>query len=259
MNQELELLKTQFNNRIRVEEKRPGIRQLFVPLFHEDGDLVDIFIEESPYPNKLRISDHGMSLMRLSYSFEVDSDRKERIFQNILSEYGMSESGGNIFVDIDPNDLYPTVLRFAQAAAQVSSMRRYRREVVQSLFFESLEKTVSEKLQRFNPRRNYLPLAEQTDYEADYVFNDRPKPVFLFGVNSERTARLATISLLKFLNESLTFTGAVVLDSLDSLGKKDQSRLMSAADKLFPSLDDFEENGERFLERELDSTSGFGG
>jgi len=245
-----ESLGKQFNDRLRVVDKRPGIVQLFAPLYHEDGDIVDIFLEQSSeQSDRIRICDHGMTLMRLSYSYDLNTPKKNEIFHQILSENGVNETEGNIFIDTEPDELYPAILQFAQIVAKVSSMRMYRREVVRTMFFEMLDEVVQTKLSRFNPQKSYFPLPEQKAYEVDYCFNSRKRPLFLFGVNSPDRSKLATISCLKFQTEKQKFYGAVVLENLDVLGKKDEVRLLSASDKVFPSLDDLRENGERFLER----------
>jgi hypothetical protein len=214
--------------------------------------MVDMFLEQSPaQQDKVRICDKGMTLMRLSYSYDIDTPNKELILGRILSENGVCEQNGNLFIDAHPDGLCPAILQFAQTVARVSNMRMFRREVIHSLFFEMLAEVVDEKLRGFNPRHPYYPLPDQEEYQVDYCFNGRDRPVYLFGVNNSPTARLAIISSLKFQNENLRFYGAVVLDSLDSLGKKDQARLLSATDKVFPSLDDLRENGGRFLNREV--------
>ena len=80
----LELLKQQFNGHVAFRERRPDVVQVLAPLFHEDGDMVDIFIDESRNgSNKVRISDHGMTLMRLTYSYDLDTENKQRIFNRI--------------------------------------------------------------------------------------------------------------------------------------------------------------------------------
>jgi hypothetical protein len=38
----LDHLRSEFNGHIAFKEKRPGILQVFAPLFHEDGDMIDI-------------------------------------------------------------------------------------------------------------------------------------------------------------------------------------------------------------------------
>ena len=77
----LDLLKEQFNHQVAFRERRPGILQLIAPLYHDDGDMMDIFLEATNgKQERIRICDHGMTLMRLSYSFELDTPNKERIF-----------------------------------------------------------------------------------------------------------------------------------------------------------------------------------
>jgi hypothetical protein len=52
-------------------------------IYHEDGDMVDIFLENPPNGNGdrlVRVCDHGMTLMRLSYSYDLDTPKKEEIF-----------------------------------------------------------------------------------------------------------------------------------------------------------------------------------
>ena len=80
----LDVLKEQFNSRVDFKEKRPGIMQLIAPFYHEDGDMVDIFLTETP-SGKIQVCDYGMTLMRLSYSYELDTPNKERIFTKVLS------------------------------------------------------------------------------------------------------------------------------------------------------------------------------
>jgi hypothetical protein len=248
----LDLLRAQFNDRVAFREKRPGVHQLIAPLYHEDGDMLDIILEQPPGGNGLiRVCDHAMTLMRLSYSFELDTPKKEQIFKRILDENGIQETNGNLFIDARPESLYPAVLQFAQVVSKVSSMRLFRREIIHSLFLEMLDEIIEARRARFPFQKPYYPLPDQEEYEVDYCFNGRPKPVFLFGVNTVSKARLVTISCQQFQIKRISFRSAVVLESLDLLGRKDQARLMSAADKEFPSLDDFQANGERFLERDL--------
>lgn len=246
----LDLLKAQFNNRIAFKDKRPGVTQLYAPLYHEDGDMVDIFLESKNGNGNIRVCDHGMTLMRLSYSFDVDTPNKERIFNKILSENNVFEENGNLYIDTKPESLYPTVLQFAQTVAKVSNMRLYKREVVQSLFYEILEEIIKEKLEQFHYKPQVFPLPERDDLEVDYKFDIKPYPVYLFGVKDTAKARLATICCLEFQRARLKFKGFVVHEDFDSLSKKDRNRITSATDKQFVSLDDFRTNAAQVFERE---------
>ncbi len=246
----LDLLKAQFNNRVDFREKRPGVLQLILPLYHEDGDMIDIFIESRNGNNIVRVSDCGMTLMRLSYSFGLDTPNKERIFSKILSENQVNEENGNLYIDTKPESLYPAILQFAQTVAKVSNMRLYKREVVQSLFYEILEEIIEERLKQYNPRPHIFPLPERDDLEVDYQFDIKPYPIYLFGVKDSAKARLATICCLEFQRAKLKFKGFVVHEDFDGLSKKDRNRITSATDKQFISLDDFRDNAQQVFERE---------
>ncbi len=248
----LDLLKQQFNGHLAFRERRPGVLQVLAPLFHEDGDMVDIFLDEpSNGSSKVRIGDHGLTLMRLTFTYDLDTDNKQRIFNRILSENRIQEQDGRLYIEAEPERLYPALLQFAQAVAKVSSMRYYKREVIQSLFYEQLAEFVEEKLAQFNPRKDTLPIPGQEEYEVDYEFDIGPRPLFLFGVKDNDKARLATISCLEFQRRNIPFKSVMVHQDFESgISKKDRTRITSASDKQFPSLDDFRINGPKFFERE---------
>lgn len=248
----LDQLQKEFNNRVTFREKRPGIVQLVAPLYHEDGDMMDIFLETVVLPNgqsSIRICDYGMTLMRLSYNFDVDTPNKERILERILVENQVTESNGNLCMEANPDALYPAVMQFAQTCAKVSSMRLYKREVIQSLFYEMLEEYIQSKLSKFHPEAKVLPLPNRDDLEADYRF-DLPVPILLFAVKDAAKARLTAISCLEFQRAAVRFKSFVVHEDFDDLARKDRSRITSVSDKQFISLEDFQMNATRVLELE---------
>ena len=65
--------------------------------------MVDIFLDLPKSPgDPIRISDHGMTLMRLSYSYEVDTPTKRKILDRILSENGVMEDRGRFYIETPP-------------------------------------------------------------------------------------------------------------------------------------------------------------
>jgi hypothetical protein len=248
----LDSLRERFNGRIAFRERRPDVLQVLAPLFHEDGDMVDIFLDEPVNgSSKIRIGDHGLTLMRLTYNYDLDTENKERIFNRILSENQVQEQDGRLYIEAEPERLYPALLQFAQTIAKVSSMQYYKREVIQSLFYEQLAEFVEERLAAYNPVRNTQPIPEHDEYEVDYRFDIDPRPLFLFGIKDNDKARLATISCLEFQRRRIPFKSVMVHQDFESgISKKDRIRITSASDKQFPSLDDFRENGPQFFERE---------
>jgi hypothetical protein len=246
----LDDLRQQFNGHIGFQEKRPGILQVFAPLFHEDGDMIDMFLDLPPNGgHTVRISDHGLTVMRLSYSYELDTPNKLRIFHRILSESGVQEQNGTLFMDTTWESLYPAILQFAQTVARVSSMQLFKREVIQSMFFELLQQFVEEKLGKYRPRPNVFPIPERDDLEVLFAF-ETARPVYLFGVKDNPQARLVTISCLEFQKRKLRFTSIAVHEEFENLSRKDRTRITNAADKQFTTLEDFREKAEEFFERE---------
>lgn len=248
----LEILKSSFNCRVEFREKRPGMIQVFAPLFHEDGDMVDIFLDIPKDSGKsVRISDHGMTLMRLSYSYDIDTDTKRRIFNRILSENGVEEDRGRLYINTSVERIYPALLQFAQTIAKVSSMQAFKREVVQSLFYEMLGDFVSSTLAKYHPIPNYMPMPGRDDLEVDWRLSLN-RDVFLFGVKETAKARLAALTCSQFQLAHLPFRSVIVHENFGSISKKDQSRITNVADKQFTSLNDFEEKAEVYFQREME-------
>ncbi len=246
----LERLREQFHHRIEIIEKRSGIYQLIVPFYHEDGDMIELYIDSEKSGNgTIRLTDFGMSTMRLSYSYDIDTENKEKIFHKMLSENGLQEESGTIVLNAPNELLYPSILQFVQGIAKICSMRYFKREVIESLFYEMLDEFVVEKLVKYKPQKSVLPIEKRDDLEVDYQFQPNGKPLYLFAVKDSAKARIATISCLEFQRADLNFESIVVHEDFEKLPRKDRVRLTNASDKQFTSLDDFKQNAVQYLER----------
>src|SRR5271157_5788142 len=102
------------------------------------------------------------------------------------------------------------ILQFAQTVAKISSMQYFKREVIQSLFYEQLAEFIEDRLGEYNPRARVLPIADHDEYEVDYQFDAGKRPLYLFGVKDSDKARLTTISCLEFQRRSLPFKSVMV-------------------------------------------------
>lgn len=245
------LLSAGFNSHVDVREKRPGVMKLIVPLFHEDGDMVDIFLEELD-DGHVRVSDRGLSLMRLSYNFDIDTENKDRIFKRILNENKVEDDCGNLFVDVAPEHLYPAVLHFGQTVAKVTNMGLYRREVIANLFYEMLHEKVTERLSEFSPQEDVIPLPQREELVVDFaLFEKSHTPIYIFGIKEKETPklRLTAVSCLEFQRNKLPFRSVVIHQDFESLTKTDRQIITNAVDKQFTSLDEFESSGKEAIER----------
>jgi hypothetical protein len=109
-------------------------------------------------------------------------------------------------------------------------------------------------LVHYRPQADYSPIAGRDDLEVDWHFGVRPRPIFLYGVKDNAKARLAALSCLEFQKRHVPFRSVIVHEDFENgLSRKDQTRITSAADKQFTSLDNFQEKAEEYFSREVEA------
>lgn len=245
----LNQIKQNFNNRIDFRTRGEDKIQILAPFYHEDGDMYDIFIEI--HGDRIRICDYGLSLMRLSYSYEIDTPKKEQILSQVLNDMEIQNDNGNLFIDTKLEHIVYAINRFALAISKIISMSNFRREVVKSLFYEDLQNFVTKDLLQFFPKDNYQPIERREDLIVDYYIPSAHKDIFLFGALDFNKTRLVSISCLEFLRNNIPFRSVVVHEDFESLPAKDRKIITNIVDKQFTDLEDFKANAVKYLEREI--------
>ena len=189
--------------------------------------------------------------MKLSYNFDLDTPNKQRLFSKIISENGVAEDRGQLYVETDVEGIVPAFLQMAQTVAKVTNLQYLKRQLIQSMFYDLLDEFVTATLKQYDPLQNYVPLVDRQDLEVDWKMRLGTKEVFLYGVKDNPKARLAAVSCLEFQKRGLHFRSVIIHDDFESgLSKKDKSIITNAADKQFTSLNDFKANAEGFFTRE---------
>jgi hypothetical protein len=225
---------------IDVYERETGDCQLIVPILHEDGDMVDIYLDDSPLGNEyVRVCDFGMALMRLSYTFELSTRTREDIFVSILTNNQVSHHEGNLYLDTPINRLYEGILQFAGCVQKVCNMRYWRRETDRSAFYDDLQQYVTSGLMQFSPVANRAPLPDYPIINVDWSLTHNNRDLYLFGVGGNDKAKTVAIYLLEFKKAQLPFMSFVVHEDMDELGRREQAYLTRNADKQYPDLDAF--------------------
>ena len=224
-------------------ERRPGCYQLVFPVFHEDGDMVDIYLQESPLGDeRVRICDFGMTLMRLSYSYDVNTDTKRRILESILFNNGVGNDDGNLYLDTARNSIYEGILQFNGCVQKICNMRYWQRETVRNAFYEDLDNWVTSSLTQFDPEPDVFPLPDYPN-GVDWSLKHNNRRFYVFGVLGNDKAKNVAISLLEFQKAQLPFISLVVHENMENLGRREQLYLTRNADTQYPVLNDFRERG----------------
>ena len=220
-------------------ERRPGSYQLIVPILHEDGDMVDIYVQDSPRgEGYVRVCDFGMTLMRLSYTYDITTDSRQRIFDSILINNGISNDDGNLYLDAPVSGLNEGILQFAGCAQKVCNMRYWGREIVRSEFYENLRQYITDDLAEFEPKADLSPIAGYP-ISVDWSLAHQDRQFYLFGVRGNEKAKNVAIALLEFEKARLPFISLVVHENIEDLGRRERTYLTRNADAQYPILDDF--------------------
>jgi len=246
----LSSVKKSFADQIEIYLRRENLFQIVIPIFYEDGDMVDVYLEVSAEnKDKLKITDCGMTLMRLSYTYDINSPAREEIFSKLLKQNAVKFEEGVLYLDTKLEFIYQNVMQFIGCQQKIYTMRLWQKQVVKSMFFEELSKFIESHLSDFHPYKNFKPLENYPEIEVDYSLSSSKKTFFLFGVNNKDNAKNVAIALLEFQKAKLPFMSMVIHENINDLPKKEQTYLTQNADKQFPSLAYFKETGVNTLER----------
>ncbi|MBC8568209.1 DUF1828 domain-containing protein [Mogibacterium sp. NSJ-24] len=235
----------------RAEEQNNGIYQLIAPLFHEDGDMMSIYIEESNDGN-IKIFDNGMSLMRLSYTFDIDTDNKAKILNDIILAKNAENYEGNICLTVSPEQIYTGIMTYSQLVNQICGLDILSRESIADLFYENLSSVIENTLTGYIYDKD-VTLPEYREMKIDYVFRGADKPIYLFGVKDTNKAQQTTICCLQLAQNNIPFKSVAVFNNLDNgiITKFARNTLMNTVGKVFSDLDGFKEHGQNYFKSEI--------
>ena len=238
---------------IDFREKRTGLFKILLPFFYEDGDMYDIFVEECPgNSGLLRLSDRGLTLMKLSYNFDIDTPKKREVLDSTILQYRCSIDNGMIFLDIAPDQFSMGVYQFAQVITKITTMDILSYDIVQSVFYDQLQGYIASNLQKYNYVKDFAPTRDPqliVDYQISFS-SPNIKPLYIFGVNENTKASKVVICCLSFQKQRIPFRSLVVHEDFEGLSSFNRSQITNAVDKQFVTLEDFQNDVVDYIERE---------
>ena len=245
-----ELLQKSPGNLFKVQERSGEIYQLIAPIFHEDGDMMSIFMQETSDGN-IRLFDNGMSLMRLSYTFDIDTDNKAKILNDIILSKDAENEDGNICLTITPEQIYSGIMTYSQLVSQVCGLDVLSRENVADLFYDNLYSVIEEQFSNYIYDKDVI-LPAYRDMKIDYVFSGKEKPTYLFGVKDTNKAQQTTICCLQLNQLKNSFKSIAVFNNLDDgITRFARNAILNTVDKTFADLNGFKEHGKAYFDKEI--------
>jgi hypothetical protein len=245
----IEKLRQQFGELVSLEEVSDGVMRIYAPFFYEDGDMLSMYLQRKPDGGFL-IRDYGNTLMRISYTFDIDTENKRNVLNNIIqSNYGRLDDT-ELLIDSGLDALPQSIFQFSQLLAKVSNIELLQRQVVKSLFYDYLNEFINATFSNYAIKKNIAP-TEDGELIVDYKF-DMPRPLFVFGVNGDIKASKVVISCLYFQKNKLPFRSLVVHEDFEGgLNSFYRRQITNTVDKQFTSLDEFKSSGSDYISREI--------
>lgn len=227
-----------FCDDVKVAAREDSVR-VSLPLVARDGDHHTVYLSRGN--GGWRISDMGSTMMRLSYENDLNSmlaGPRGDLLQQILSESGVNEDDGELFLEVPSDSLLRGLFSLGQSAARIEDLGLWSRSRVESTFHDDLRNILYEVVAPDRITENYaIPGIEDSGlYPVDFYIQAQRRPLYLFGVNTSDRARIATIVMQHLLHENHDFDSFVVCSDFFGLPKVDGARLMNAANDVLPSL-----------------------
>lgn len=249
---------TQFD----IYERREGDYQVILPIRHEDGDMLDIYLQESPKgENYIRICDFGLTLMRLSYSYEVNSARKRKVLENIIYNDNIMNDDGNLYIDARVDKLFENILHYSGCIKKVCSMSYWdtknQRITPAKRFHNDINDFIFSELSQFSPRANielHLPSLFGFSFEydlhnVDWMLSHLESPFLIFAVNDDDRANRVIVDLLELDKASAPVKTFVVNKDESKLSKVERKGIERNSTMRYEQPEEFKRNANRDIGR----------
>ena len=241
----------QFSGHIYLDEVSQNMYQIKGPFYHEDGDMMEVFLKSEG--DSLLLCDFGLTLMRLTYTFDIDTDNKEKILNKVASDNGITNDKGNLVLKTSYEKIFDDLMQYQLAVSKISNLDILKREQISNLFFEYLSNYINENLAKkyHKIENNYHPTNEEY-HVADYAILDNPnRPVYILGIKDNLQASRASGLCLKLQTLNKPYTSIAVHNNPDLLSARDRNALTNAVDKQYTSFSDFKNDAIPFIDRQI--------
>jgi hypothetical protein len=206
-------LNAELNNRIASVERRPGILQIIAPYYHSDGDMHEVYLVRDTDTGEWRLSDLGQTLMRLSYTFDMLSDGRDALVQNIVAENGLAVSGaGMIEAPVNSGSVFYRFMGMERAISQIMSIQYQQSNRQSSRFIEDVYATIRECLPELHIERDYVPVKSREDLTVDIKIAAEARPFFVYAAKSDSQYLRAGISCSELSKLKVKFRSVVIIE-----------------------------------------------
>ena len=248
-----DLLCTRLCEDVQVDERPDGGLMLRTHFRFPDGDGFPLHLSTAP-SGGLRLSDHGHTLMHISYEHDIDSfltGTRGMLLERIVGESGLNHDGGVLSVDTPAERLPEAIFGLGQALTRIYDLTLLSRSNVGSTFYDDLADCLTGLVDEAKVQRDYEPdVPNAKAYPVDYrIEGKNDVPLFVYGVPNRDKARLTTIMLGYFHRHKLEFESVIVFADQTEIPSIDLARLSDVGGDLISSLESTEDLNRKLLRR----------
>ena len=238
---------------VGVDARPDGELMLRTHFRFPDGDGYPFHLSEAP-SGGLRLSDHGHTLMHISYEHDIDSflsGTRGMLLERIVGESGIDQEGGVFSVDTPPERLPEAIFGFGQALTRIYDLTLLSRSNVGSTFYDDLADCLTGFVDEAKMQRDYEPDVPNAEaYPVDFQIEGKDGvPLFVYGVPNRDKARLTTIMLGHFHRHNLEFESVIVFEDQTEIPRVDLARLSDVAGDMISSLESTEDLSRKLFRR----------
>lgn len=244
-----EMLNKSFEKWFKLRLVKPWVFQLFLPYYHEDGDMIDLFIQT--FWDNIVLTDFWKTMMRLSYYTDLDSPTKKKLLDNIISSYYVKYEEWKLVIVVDSiENIFAYVMELITVIIKISDISYLKQERVKSMFYEYFDnfmiKDLSIKLNAKVEKDYVPPFDQKKEYITPYAILKKNKPPLLFfPVLNDDRCKDSIMTLLYYKTNNFPNKSIVVFNDFSEVNTKNSWKLIDIADR---PLSSFDSNKEKILE-----------
>lgn len=244
------LISGELNQRVSSFEKRPGVLQVVAPFYHDDGDMHEVFILPGEVSNTWVLSDSGMTLLRLSYTFDNLSEGREALVRKIVSENGLDLVEGALRVASTRETLFFDFMSLQRAITQIMAIKFQKSRRTTSSFYEDVRSELAEALAPWKPQFDYQPLQGRDDLVIDIQVPAR-RPIFICTAREDQRYLRAGLTCSQLAQHGLSFRSLILVEDEKAIAMPNWRTVTNIVDKQYIGKDEILREVPAFVKREV--------
>ncbi len=243
MNTELSEIQDNLRNTVSAEISllNEGVNRfrVFTPFEFEDGDHFSIILKKNK--GSFIFTDEAHTIMHMSYDMDVSVLKKgnrQKILTNTISNFGLEENDGELFIRVNDNNFGAAFYNFVQALVKITDLSYLSKEQVRSTFYEDFRSLITETVdpQRITLDYTHPEFDKGKKYVVDCCINGMQKPIYLFAIPNDSKCKDVMISMYQFERWGLRYHSVSIFEDQETINRRVLAKFSDIGEKQFSSL-----------------------